>query len=32
MLWPMPLISTLEAKIMGFELIKDSYATDLDFQ
>ena len=26
------LISTMEAKIMGFEFIKDSYATDLDFQ
>ncbi|KAF8090857.1 hypothetical protein N665_0463s0016 [Sinapis alba] len=26
------LISTMEAKIMGFEYIKDSYATDLDFQ
>ncbi|KAF8053947.1 hypothetical protein N665_1360s0008 [Sinapis alba] len=26
------LIATMEAKIMGFELIKDSYSTDLDFQ
>ncbi|XP_013650755.2 uncharacterized protein LOC106355327 [Brassica napus] len=26
------LISTMKAKIMGFELIKDSYATGLDFQ
>ncbi|XP_048627497.1 uncharacterized protein LOC125596364 [Brassica napus] len=26
------LISTMEANIMGFEFIKDSYATDLDFQ
>ncbi|XP_048630695.1 uncharacterized protein LOC125604315 [Brassica napus] len=26
------LISTMEAKIMGFEFINDSYATDLDFQ
>ena len=26
------LISTMEAKIMGFEFIKNSYGTDLDFQ
>ena len=26
------LISTMEAKIMGFEFIRDSYATELDFQ
>lgn len=26
------LLSTLETKLLGFELIKDLYATDLDFK